>query len=63
MKFIFFTITEYPGFSGSILEEELVKCGAKIYVNGTGVDLVVLLVEDPAVERCVGRVLHNADKY
>jgi hypothetical protein len=63
MKFIFFTITEYPGFSGSELEKLLIRCGAKIYVSGTGADLVVMYIEDQSVEKCVRGVLNMAGIY
>ena len=46
MKFIFFAVTEYPGFRGSLLEEELRECGVEMYVVGRGVDLVVIKVKD-----------------
>jgi hypothetical protein len=61
MKFIFFTFR--GGFSGTVLEEELVKCGARIFVNGTSTELVVLLVDDPSVEECVWRNLEIADVW
>jgi hypothetical protein len=63
MKILFFVDTEYPGFSGSELERQLINCGARVYVSGRGVDLVVLLVEDADVERCVKKALHVADVY
>ena len=61
MKILFFAVTEYPGFRGSLLEEELLKCGVRMFVEGRGVDLVVMLVEDEKQERCVSRALDMVD--
>ena len=61
MKFIFFIITEYPGFRGSVLEEELRKCGVGYWVTGVGIDVVVVKVVDERQEECVMRVLSTAD--
>ena len=63
MKFIFFAVTEYPGFRGSQLEKELRKCGAEMYVAGRGADLVVIKVENYKQEDCVKEVLNVADLW
>ena len=63
MKFIFFAVTEYPGFRGSLLEEELRECGVEMYVVGRGVDLVVIKVKDEKQEGCVERLLNIADMW
>ena len=61
MKILFFVVTEYPGFRGTLLEEELLKCGVRMFVEGKGVDLVVMLVEDESQEKCISRVLDMVD--
>ena len=61
MKILFFVVTEYPGFRGSELEKELLKCGVRMFVEGKGVDLVVMLVEDERQEVCVLKTLSDAD--
>jgi hypothetical protein len=61
MKIIFFVFKEYPGFRGTEVEKSLAKCGAKVYVVGRGVDLVVVQVADPYMGQCVERVLEESD--
>jgi len=60
MKILFFVDTEYPGFRGSEAEKALARCGAKYFIFGKGVDLVVTLIENEEIEECVLKVLSMA---
>ena len=61
MKFIFFIITEYPGFRGSELERLLRGCGVGYWVAGRGVDVVLVKVLDERQEECVLKALQMGD--
>jgi hypothetical protein len=61
MKIFFFAVTEYPGVRGTLLEQDLVKCGVRFFIEGRGVDVVVILVEDERQERCVLKTLYESN--
>jgi hypothetical protein len=61
MRFIFFVFKEYPGFRGTVVEKNLRRCGAEVYVSGRGVDFVVVRVDDQRIRQCVEKALEMAD--
>jgi hypothetical protein len=58
MKFFFFVYTEYPRLRDTLFVQELMKCNVRFFIDGRGVDLVVILIEDEKQEGCVLRELY-----
>ena len=56
MKILFFA-EEYPGFRGTEAEKALLSCGVRYFIEGRGIDMVIILIEDKRQEECVMRVL------